>query len=378
VQVLRSVIVKEFLQLLRDRRMLPLVLVAPILELIIFGYAANTDVNHLSLVLVDQDRSAESRALLDRFLGSGYFDLAGTEEDVDRVEPWLVSGRAQVALVISPDYSRAVERGEPPEIQIIADGSDANSAGIGLGYASGIVSAVGSDLLRERLRAAAPPGTEISPERIVLKPRVWYNPSLKARWFYVPAVLAMVLMLITMMLSSMGIVREKEIGTMEQIIVTPIRSWQLIIGKLFPFLAIGIGDLILVTALAVGYFHLPLRGSPLLLFVLSLLFMMCTLGLGLFMSTLVRTQQQAMISSIFLLMVPMLYLSGLIFPIDNMPRVIQIATYGIPLRYYATIIRGIFLKGSGLDTLWPEALALLAMGVTLLTLASLRFRKRLD
>jgi ABC-2 type transport system permease protein len=194
----------------------------------------------------------------------------------------------------------------------------------------------------------------------------------------VPAVLAMILMVMTMLLSAMGVVREKEIGTMEQIIVTPIRPWQLLVGKLFPFAAIGFVQVFLVTAVTVWGFGVPLRGSFLLLLLLTQLFVLNTLGLGLLVSTLVRTQQQAMMAAAFFVMVPMIYLSGLIFPIENMPRWVQYVTYLVPVRYYANVIRGIFLRGSGLDVLWPEAVTLLGMGLGILTLASLRFRKRLD
>jgi ABC-2 type transport system permease protein len=209
-------------------------------------------------------------------------------------------------------------------------------------------------------------------------PRVFYNPDLRSRWFYVPAVVAMVLMLVTMILPSMAVVREKEIGTLEQIIVTPLRSWQLILGKLVPFVIVGLLDLLLVTAVARGVFGVPLRGSLLLLVGLTLLFLLSSLGFGLLVSTLVGTQQQAMMFSAFVLMVPMIYLSGLIFPFENMPLVFQHASVVIPLRYYAVILRGVFLKGSGLDVLWPQALALLAIGATVIGLAALRFRKRLD
>ena len=209
-------------------------------------------------------------------------------------------------------------------------------------------------------------------------PRVFYNPDLKSRWFYVPAVLAMILMIMTMLLSAMGVVREKEIGTMEQLIVTPIRPWQLLVGKLLPFALIGLFQMCVATAVTVFGFGVPLRGSFVLLLGLTTLFVLSTLGLGLLVSTLVQNQQQAMMGAVFAAMVPMIYLSGLIFPIENMPRAIQLVTYLIPLRYYAEIIRGVFLRGSGIDVLWPEALVLLGMGVTILTVASLRFRKRLD
>jgi ABC-2 type transport system permease protein len=369
MRILFQVIVKEFLQLRRDRKILPMIFIAPILQLVLFGYAANLDVAEIPLLLVDLDRSAESRGLVERFTGSGYFRLVGYEDGVAAVEPWLVDGRAQVALVIAQDFGKETAAGRSPRVQLIADGSDSNSAVVGLGYASRIVSG------KSRETAA---GTSARNAAIELVPRIWYNPDLKSRWFYVPAILAMVIMVMTMVMASMGVVREKEIGTMEQVIVTPIRSWQLIVGKLFPFAVIGIADLMLVTSIAVWHFHVPLRGSFLLLVLLTSLFLLTTLGLGLLVSTLVRTQQQAMMASGFLLMTPMVYLSGLLFPIENMPAAIRVATYAVPLRYYATVIRGIFLKGSGIGVLWPEALAMAGFGISLLALASFRFRKRLD
>jgi ABC-2 type transport system permease protein len=300
----------------------------------------------------------------------------GAEDTVDRVEPWLVDNRAQIALVIAPGYGADVAAGRAPRVQVLADGTDSNSAVVGLGYASRIVGELGASIREERLlrepELRAPTGG------VDLEPRIFYNPDLRSRWFYVPAVVAMVLMLVTMILPSMAVVREKEIGTLEQISVTPLRPWQLVLGKLAPFVFIGIVDLLLVTGVARALFGVPLRGSLLLLTGLTLLFLLSTLGLGLLVSTIVATQQQAMMFSAFVLMVPMIYLSGLIFPIDNMPRLFQQASVLIPVRYYAVILRGIFLKGSGLDVLWPEALALLAIGSVVIVLAALRFRKRLD
>lgn len=381
--VLWRIIVKEFLQLRQDHRMIPIIFVAPVLQLVLFGFAVNTDVTRVPTVLVDQDRSAASRALVDRFTRSGYFELVGVEDTAAGIDHWLVTGHAQIALLIGQGYGAALAGGEEPQVQIIADGSDSSPATVALGYGAGIVSAASREAMAEQLRAWAAQGAEegravAAPGRVLLVPRVWYNPDLKSRWFYVPAVLAMILMIMTMLLSAMGVVREKEIGTMEQIIVTPIRSWQLIVGKLFPFAVIGLIQVCLVTAVAVFGFGVPLRGSFPLLVALTQLFMLNTLGLGLLVSTLVRTQQQAMMATAFTLMLPMVYLSGLIFPIENMPPAVQYVTYAIPVRYYATIIRGIFLRGSGLDVLWPQALTLLVMGLSILSVAALRFRKRLD
>lgn len=415
MRILLHVIRKEFIQLRRDRKMIPMLIGAPLIQLLVFGFAANLDVRHVPMMVMDQDRTAASRALVERFVGSRYFDFAGearAPEDIDRA---LVDGHAQIALVIRTGYGEAAASGHSPEVQLIADGSEANSAVLAMGYASVIISQVSAELVRERLRQLARPGpssaegsnSALEPGtpgsagsrtpagmtaaggigmaralpaagRIELVPRAWYNPDLRSRWFYIPAILAMVLMLTTMVMPSMAVVREKEIGTLEQLIVTPVRPWQLLVGKLFPFAVIGLATTLLVTALSVLGFGVPLRGSLFLLVALTALFLLTTLGLGLLTSTLAKNQQQAMMASIFLLMVPMIYLSGLIFPIENMPPLIRLGTYGIPLRYYNTIIRGIFLKGVGLETLWPQALVLLAYGAGILGLAALRFRKRLD
>ncbi len=379
--VLWRVIVKEFLQLRQDKKMIPIIFVAPVIQIVLFGFAVNTDVTNVPTVLVDQDKSAASRDLVSRFVHSGYFELVGVEEQADAVSPWLLTGRAQLALVIDTDYGRALAAGQTPRVQVIVDGSDSSATTVALGYASSIISGRAAEAMAERLDGQLARGGGLPSGvggSIELVPRVWYNPDLLSRWFYVPAVLAMVLMMMTMMLSAMGVVREKEIGTMEQLIVTPIRSWQLLVGKLFPFAVIGFIQALLISAVTVWGFNVRLAGSFTLLLGLTMLFVLSTLGLGLLVSTLVQNQQQAMMGATFVLMIPMIYLSGLLFPIENMPQGIQYVTYAIPVRYYAEILRGVFLRGSGIDVLWPQALALLVMGVSILTVAARRFRKRLD
>lgn len=366
MRVLLRVIAKEFLQLRRDRRMLGILFVAPIVQLIVFGYAANLDVTDVRLFLVDADRTAESRDLAQRFVQSGYFELVGSGDRAADAEPWLIRGTTDLALVIPRGFGAARQAGRPAPVQLLADGADATAANVGLSYAGRIATAAGAPPLDRRGAA------------IAIEPRVWYNPEMKSRWFYLPAILAMVLMMVTMISPSMAVVREKEIGTLEQLIVTPLRSWQLIVGKLMPFAVIGLLDLLVVTAITVFFFGVPLRGSLAVLVVLSLPMLVTLLGLGLLVSTVVSNQQQAMLSSMFLLMIPFIYLSGLMFPIENMPRAIQAITWAIPLRYYVPVIRGVFLKGSGLDVLWPEGLVLCGFALGIVTLASLRFRKRLD
>ena len=376
MRVLWRMIVKEFLQLRQDKKLIPSLLVGPLLQLLALGYAANLDVSDIPTLVVDQDHTRASRALVERFTGSGYFQVVGAEDATLAVEPWLLDNRAQVALVIPRGFGEDIAASRPPRLQVLADGTDSNSAVVGLGYASRIVGELGASLQERLLLDGRLPPTPVG--SLDLAPRIFYNPDLRSRWFYVPAVLAMVLMLVTMILPSMAVVREKEIGTLEQIIVTPLRPWQLILGKLAPFVLIGLLDMLLVTFVARLLFGVPLRGSLLLLTGLTLLFLLSTLGLGLLVSTLVATQQQAMMFSAFVLMVPMIYLSGLIFPIENMPVLFQHVSLLIPVRYYAIILRGIFLKGSGWSVLWPQALALLGIGTVVITLAALRFRKRLD
>ncbi|HUL79567.1 MAG TPA: ABC transporter permease [Vicinamibacteria bacterium] len=375
MHVVWQVIVKEFLQIRRDLRMIPVIFVAPVVQITVFGFAVNTDVTKVPVVLVDEDRSATSRDLVSRFVDSGYFEVVASEERVEAAERWLVVGRAQLGLVLEPGFGAAVGSGRTAAVQLIADGSDAASANIALGYASAVAQGYAAEIQLTRLRTT---GTGTVLPGLDLVPRVFYNPDLRSRWFYVPAVLAMVLLVMTLLLSAMGVVREKEIGTMEQLIVTPIRPWQLLVGKLAPFAIIGIIQVFLVTGVTIFGFGVPLRGSFFVLLGLSALFLLSTLGLGLLVSTLVQNQQQAMMGAALALMMPMILLSGLIFPVENMPPAVQVITYAIPLRYYAEIIRGVFLRGSGLPVLWPQAVTLLAMGLAILTVAALRFRKRLD
>ena len=359
---------KELLELRQDPRLFPVLFIAPIIQLIVLGYAATTDVLDIPLLVVDPDRSAASRELTSRFDRSRYFTIVDAVGSVEEVEPYLASGRAWMALAIPPGFGEDVASGTPVTVQIVADGTDSNSAGIGLGYAGGLLAEHARAIVEER--GMSPPGG------IDARIRVWFNPELESRDFMVPGVLALILLVITMVLASMAIVRERELGTLEQLNVTPVTRSQLILGKLLPYAAIGIVDIVLVVAVAVLWFEVPLRGSLLLLFALSLLYILNTLGLGLLVSTISSTQQQAMMTATFLFLVPMIYLSGFIFPIENMPAAIQQFTYVIPLRYYLVIVRGLFLKGVGLEVLWPQAAALGVLGVAILGLAVLRSSKR--
>jgi len=362
---------KEFIEMRRNPRLAGIIIVAPLVQLTMLGYAATTDVRHVPIVVVDGDRSPRSRQLIERFGGSAHFDIVGEEFNPGRVDAWLSSGRAWIAVVIPNGFGEALA-GHGPEsnrrVQLLGDGTDANSSGVALGYATMLIGWFNQDLVAAGGHAAVPFDGRV---------RVWFNPQLESKDFMIPGVIALLLLVITANLSSMAIVRERELGTLEQLSVTPLGRWELIIGKLLPYGVIGLIDVLLVMSVAVFWFEVPLKGSVALLLSGCAVYLLCTLGLGLLSSSLSSTQQQAMMTSTFFFMVPMIYLSGFIFPIENMPQVIQWVTVLIPLRYFLVIVRGIFLKGIGFDVLWPQFAALAVWGVTVLALAAIRIRKRL-
>ncbi|HTH03843.1 MAG TPA: ABC transporter permease [Vicinamibacterales bacterium] len=376
MQRLRFLIWKEFLELRKDPKLFGVVIIAPIVQLTMLGYAATTDVRDVPVVVADGDRSPASRELIARFDGSRNFSIAGVVSTTPEVEPYLELGNAWLALSIPAGYGADVTAGAPVRLQLIADGSDSNSTTVALGYATTVIGAYAQEIVEERLARDPSTALVVQPGGIEPRIRIWFNPQLESRHFMIPGVLALVLLVVTANLASMAIVREKELGTLEQLNVTPLRRWELIVGKLLPYGAIAMIDVVLVVAVAVFWFEVPLRGSFLLLFGMSLLYVLCTLALGLFISTISDTQQQAMMTATFFFLTPMIYLSGFIFPIENMPAVIQVFTYLIPLRYFLIIVRGIFLKGIGLDLLWPQAAALAAWGLIVLSLAVSRSRKR--
>jgi ABC-2 type transport system permease protein len=376
MQRLRCLVWKEFLELRQNPRLFGIVIVAPIIQLTMLGYAATTDVKDVPVVVADGDRSTASRNLIARFDASANFTVIDTVTTVRDVDPYLQRGQAWVALAIPQGYGRAIEAHEPVALQVVADGSDSNSTTVALGYATALIGEYAAELASPPSPAASA-GQTPAAAAIDLRVRVWFNPQLESRFFMIPGVLALLLLLVTANLAAMAIVREKELGTLEQLNVTPLRRWELIVGKLLPYGVIALIDVLLVTAVAVFWFEVPLRGSFTLLLALSLLYVICTLALGLFISTVSDTQQQAMMTATFFFLTPMIYLSGFIFPIENMPPIIQYATYLIPLRYFLVIVRGIFLKGIGLDLLWPHAAALTAWGAVVLSLAVMRSRKRI-
>ena len=365
---------KELLELRQDPRLFGVIFIAPIVQLTFLGYAATTDVKNVPIVVVDQDHTPQSRELISRFDASPYFTIVGSLNTVAEIEGWFEGNRAWMGLVIPGDYHERVGSNRQAAVQVIADGTDSNSTNVAMGYAVNLVNGYNEELARERLTAA---GQDVPPRAIDARIRVWFNPQLESRDFMIPGIVALLLLVITTNLSSMAVVREKELGTLEQLNVTPVTRWQLILGKLLPYGVIGILDVILVTTVAVTWFEIPLLGSPLLLFATSCIYLLTTLGLGLFISTISNTQQQAMMTATFFFLTPMLYLSGFIFPIENMPAAIQPITYLIPLRYFIIIVRGIFLKGVGVAVLWPQILALLAWGLIIVGLAVARSRKTL-
>jgi len=354
---------------------LRLVIIAPVIQLIIFGYAVTTDITHIPAAVIDADRSRESRELVARFSNTGYFEVVAVLDRPQDLVALMDSGRVQAGVHIPRGFARSLARGESAPLQVIVDGTDSTTAGMVLGYASGVLKKYSEEVLSERLQRLSTQWIRLS--IIEERTRVWFNPELRSVNYMVPGVLCTILLVVTMVLTSMAIVREREIGTLEQIIVTPVRATELVAGKTIPFVLIGFVDIVLILLVAMLWFHVPLRGSLLLLFALALVFLLTTLGLGLFISTVSHTQQQAMMTAFFI-MLPSILLSGFMFPIENMPRVIQWVTYLIPLRYFLNIVRGIFLKGVGIEVLWGDALMLLVLGLTLFAMASLRFTKRLE
>ncbi|MBC7349820.1 MAG: ABC transporter permease [Candidatus Aminicenantes bacterium] len=365
---------KELIQVSRDRRMLPIVIVAPILQLLILGYAVSLDVRDIPVVVADLDNSASSRDLLEAVFNSGYFVEVGRAEFLAEVDGYLDSGRAAVALVVPAGFERNLLAGKKTFFQGLIDGTESQTATVGLNYLEMIARHFNQKLIMARLERL---GAGFQPVIIQPEVRVFFNPALVSRNFLLPGVFGLLLMVMTVILTAMAVVKEYDLGTMEQLIVTPLRPLDIILGKLLPFFIIGTVDIFLIFAVTRFWFQLPLRGSFLLLLGLSFVYMLSTLGVGLFISTITRTPQQAMLTSFFF-MIPMMLLSGFVFPIENMPRFFQWLTAIIPLRYFLVILRGLFLKGVGLNALYDEALLLLLLAIIINLLSLSRFRRRLD
>jgi len=368
---------KEFIQAFRDPRMFAIIFIAPIFQLFLFGYAVTTDVRNITVAVMDLDRTVASRELARSIFNSGYFTNQGAVNSDEELAAALVDGTADLVLVFPEGFADDLSRGETAPLQVLADGSESNSAGVGVGYLGKILATYTQAEIDVRLsRLVSRTGLDRKPTPALnAETRFRYNPELKSSFYMVPGVLAMILLIITMMLTSLAITREREIGTMEQLVVTPIKPWQLLAGKMIPFAIIGMVDMTLILLVAAGHFRLPMVGSVALLYFAALIFLFTTLGLGLLISTVSQTQQQAIFVSLMVMM-PSILLSGLMFPIANMPEAIQWLTYANPLRYFLVIVRGVILKGNTLSVLAPQFYMLFALGALVFALAVARFKKR--
>jgi ABC-2 type transport system permease protein len=372
---LLSLIRKEFIQIVRDPRTLAITFVLPIVQIFLLGYAVTNDVRNVPLAVLDQDRSWAARQLLDAYRAADYFHLdydVGSEDELRRL---IDGGQALAGLIIPPDYSTRIAAGETAQVAMIVDGSDPTVANTALSAATMIGQTKATNLLVER--AAARGQSAVAQMPVEVRTQVWYNPDLLSSYYMIPALIGLILMMMTVLLTSTSIVRERERGTIEQLIVTPLRSAELVVGKVTPYVLIALIDMAEVIGAGVLLFGVPINGSLPLLLLLSGLFLVSTLGLGLFVSTLANTQQEAMLTSMFFLL-PAMFLSGFLFPLESMPWYLQAFSYVIPLRYFLVITRGIMLKGVAIDVLQNEVLALAIFAVVIMGGAALRFRKRLD
>lgn len=369
-----SIIRKEFIQIFRDPRTLVLILVMPIIQLFLLGYAATTDVRNVPIAVWDQSRSPESRALLDAFRAADYFDFAYEVYSEGEIQALIEGGDVRGALVIPPDYAIKLLEGDA-QVSMILDGSDATVGSTALATARLIGQSHSIKVLSEqaarlgRSSAVQPP--------LEVRTQVWYNPDLRSAYFMIPGVIGMVLYAIMAMLTATAVVRERERGTIEQLIVTPIRSWELIVGKVTPYVILGFFDLFEVLLIGHYWFGVPVRSNILLVIGTAGLLLLSSLGIGLFASTIANTQQEALLT-VFVTILPGVFISGFLFPLEAMPRFLQIVSYAIPLRYYLVIVRSLLLKGVGFAALQTEIISLAVFGLVIMTLASLRFRKRLD
>jgi len=369
-----AVLIKEFKQVFRDPRMKMIIFVSPMVQIILFGYAANKDINYIPTAIYDRDNTKESRELIHSFTYSKYFIPEYYLNSQKEYDAMLDKAKAAVVLKIDRGFGRDIMGGRNSYVQLSYDGTDSNTAMIVMGYASTVVSTFQYEALKEDVLAA---GYDINMLPAVdLRDRAWFNENLISRNYYLPGVIVSIVTIMSLLLTSMAIVREKEIGTMEQLIVSPLKPIELIFGKLLPFGIIALFQTGMITAFGVFWFHIPLRGSIPLLALSTCIYLFTSLGVGLFISTIASTQQEAMMS-VFLFYMPTFLLSGFAYPIANMPPVIQNLTLLNPMRYFLIVVRGIFLKGVGIDILWPQLLPLMGMGLVVITLSAMRFRQRL-
>lgn len=373
---LKQMLIKEFIQVLRDKRTRFVLIVPPIIQMLVFGYAATFEIYHVPTVVLDLDHSQESRELLSRFSSSPYFDVQHQLTDAHQIADLIDRGKATIALQIRAGFAQNLRKGQTAPVQVIVDGTNSNTALIALGYINQIAVAFARDYQQDRIGRTAPQFIALLPQ-VQLEQRPWYNEELRSRWFFVPGVIGSLTLVLVTTLTAFAVVREREIGTLEQIMVTPIRPAEFILGKTLPFFLIGLLDVSLIATVGTLWFRVPFRGNVFVLLTGAVLFLLCMLGVGLLTSTISSTQQQALVTSFFFIM-PAITFSGFGFPIATMPQWLQYLTYLSPLRYFLVVLRGTYLKGVGFDILWPQMLAMFVFGVGLLTIAVLRFHKALD
>jgi ABC-2 type transport system permease protein len=373
---LKQMLIKEFIQVLRDKRTRFILIGPPIIQMMVFGYAANYEIRHVPAVVLDLDQSQESRELVSRFTSSPYFDVQRQLTNSRQLGDLIERGDATVGLEIDAGFAQQLRKGETATLQVIVDATNSNTALIASGYITQIALDFAREYQRDRIYRIAPQLLEVMPS-VELEPRPWYNPDLKSRWFFVPGIIGSLTVVLVVTLTAFAVVREREIGTLEQIMVTPIRPAEFILGKTLPFFLIGLFDVTLIAVVGSLWFQVPFRGNVAVLALGAVLFLLCMLGVGLLISTISATQQQAMVTAFFFIM-PTITFSGFGFPISTMPHWMQIFSYLIPLRYFLVVIRGTYLKSAGMDILWPQMAAMAGLGVALLTTAILRFHKALD
>jgi ABC-2 type transport system permease protein len=369
-------LIKEFIQVFRDKRTRFILIGPPIIQMLVFGYAATYEIRHVPTVVVDLDNSQESRDLISLFTSSPYFDVQHELTNSRQIGDMIEQGKTTVGIEIDAGFAQKLRKGETAPVQVIVDATNSNTALIASGYISQIALGFAQQYQRDRIARIAPQLAEAIPQ-VELEPRPWYNPRLSSRWFFVPGVIGSLTLVLVVTLTAFAVVREREIGTLEQIMVTPIRPAEFILGKTLPFFLIGLFDVSLIAAVGTLWFRIPFRGHFSVLLTGSVLFIVCMLGVGLLISTVSSTQQQAMVTAFFFIM-PAIAFSGFGFPISTMPHWMQILTYAVPLRYFLIVLRGTYLKGVGFQILWPQMAAMAALGVGLLTVAILRFHKALD
>ncbi|MBZ5664797.1 MAG: ABC transporter permease [Acidobacteriia bacterium] len=373
---LKQMLIKEFIQVFRDKRTRIVLFGPPIIQMLVFGYAATFEIYHVPTVVLDLDHSQESRELISRFSSSPYFDVQRQLTDYRQIGDLIDRGKATIGLEINAGFAQNLRKGQTAPLQVIVDATNSNTALIASGYISQIALGFAQNYQRDRINRISPHMIEKIPS-VQLEQRPWYNTNLRSRWFFVPGIIGSLTVVLVVTLTAFAVVREREIGTLEQIMVTPIRPAEFILGKTLPFFLIGLFDVSLIATVGTVWFQVPFRGQILVLFAGAILFLLCMLGVGLLISTVSSTQQQAMVTAFFFIM-PAITFSGFGFPISTMPQWLQYLTYLSPLRYFLVVLRGTYLKGVGMEILWPQMLAMGALGISLLAIAVLRFHKALD